>query len=176
MIESEFVRFIRDSIRNLLSSDETKVIFVPGLSRFLPDDDETPEDSFEGGENRKDESVDRSRLPEKIEGKKIDPRRTSAKPDHVKPGEGTDDLEGGGGDLPPEGDGGGGGGGGEGGGEGGTGKDAKGGPQGQESKPTIAIRYRTFATNVDSGVYALTVQSENKTAKGATLSIWTVGD
>ena len=38
----------------------------------------------------------------------------------------------------------------------------KGGPQGSESKPTIPIRYRTFATNVDSGVYALTVQSENK--------------
>jgi hypothetical protein len=175
-IESEFVRFIRDSIRNLLSSDDTKVIFVPGLSRFLPDDDETPEDSFEGGEDRKDESTDRSRLLEKIEGKKIDPRRTSAKPDHVKPGEGIDDVEGGGADLFPEGGGSGGGGGGEGGGEGGTGKEGKGGPQGEESKPTIAIRYRTFATNVDSGVYALTVQTEDKTAKDATLSIWTVGD
>jgi hypothetical protein len=175
-IESEYVHFIRDSIRNLLSSDETKVIFVPGLSRFLPDDDDTPEDLFEGGEDRKDESADRSRLPEKIGGKTIDPRRTSARPDHVKPGEGTDEIETGGGDFPPEGGTGSGGGTGEGAGEGGAGKRGRGGPQGEESKPTIPIRYRTFATNVDSGVYAVTVQSENKTPKGATLSIWTVGD
>jgi hypothetical protein len=149
---------------------------VPGLSRFLPDDDDTPEDLFEGGEDRKDESADRSRLPEKIGGKTIDPRRTSARPDHVKPGEGTDEIETGGGDFPPEGGTGSGGGTGEGAGEGGAGKRGRGGPQGEESKPTIPIRYRTFATNVDSGVYAVTVQSENKTPKGATLSIWTVGD
>jgi hypothetical protein len=173
-IESEFIHFIRDSIRNLLSSDDTKIIFVPGLSRFLPDDDESPEDAFEGGEEHKDESADRSRLPDKIDGRKIDPRRTSARPDHVKPGEGTDDVEGGGADFPEAG--GGNGGGGDGRGEGGTGKNGKGGPQGEESKPTIPIRYRTFATNVDSGVYALTVQSDMKSPKGATLSVWTVGD
>jgi hypothetical protein len=173
-IEAEFVHFMRDCLKNLLPSDDTKVIFVPGLSRFLPDDDETPEDAFEGGEEHRDESADRSRLPEKIEGKKMDSRRTSAQPDDIRPGEGDDDVEGGGSDF-PEGNGSGGGGG-SGTGDGGSGSNGKGGPQGEQSRPTIPIRYRTFATNVDSGVYALTVQSENKTARGATLSIWTVGD
>lgn len=49
------------------------MISVPGLSRFLPDDDETPEDAFEGGDDQKEESADRSRLPEKIGGKKLPP-------------------------------------------------------------------------------------------------------
>src|SRR5258708_7465582 len=84
-IESEFAHFIRDMIRNLLPSDDTKVINLPGLSRFLPDDSDTPEDAFEGGEEQKAESIERSRLPEKIPAKKIDPRRASAKPDHLKP-------------------------------------------------------------------------------------------
>jgi hypothetical protein len=175
-IESEFVHFIRDSIRNLLPSDETNVILVPGLSRFLPDDDETPEDAFEGGEDQKSESESRSRLPEKIEGKKIDPRRTTTRPDHVAPGEGEEEGDGGGSQIPEgDGEGGGGGGGGSGDGEGGTGP-GKGRPEGEQAKPTIPIRYRTFATNVDSGVYSLTVQSENKVPKGATLTVWTVGD
>jgi hypothetical protein len=172
-IQDEYVFFIRDCIRDLAPVDDSKVVSIPGLSRFLPDDDETAEDSFEGGDGHKDESVDRSALPEKIAGRKIDPRRTSAQPDHVLPGEGEDDVEGGGADFPG---GGGGGGNGFGGGAGGKGKFGKGGPQGEQSKPTIPIRYRTFATNVDAGIYALTVQSEKKSPKKATLAVWTVGD
>lgn len=171
-IESEYVHFIRDSIKNLLPDDKSKVISVPGLSRFLPDDDESPEEAFAGGDDHKGESADRARLPAKIEGKKIDPRRTSAAPDHVAPGEGEDEVEGGGSDFPEGGNGGGGGGG----GEGDKGKFGKGGPQGEQSKPTIPIRYRTFATNIDAGVYSLTVQSQEKSARNATLVIWTVGD
>src|SRR5262249_12330456 len=44
------------------------------------------------------------------------------------------------------------------------------------SRPTIPIRYRTFATNLDAGIYAVTVQSEQKRSKKATLAIWAVGD
>jgi len=168
-IESEFVHFIRDSIRNLVPSDDSKVIFLPGLSRFLPDDDETPEDAFEGGEDQKAESAERSRLPEKVEGRKIDPRRTSAKPDHVKPGEGSDEVEGESDITEGEGEAGTG-------GNGGTKSVGKGEPQGEESVPTIPIQYRTFATNPDAGVYTLTVQSEDKPSKKSTLSIWMVGD
>jgi len=172
-IEAEYIHFIRDCVKNLLPSDDAKVISVPGLNRFLPDDDDSAEEAFEGGEQQKAESPDRSRLPEKIEGKKIDPRRTSAQPDNVAVGEGEEDVEGGEGgwrEGKTNGDGD------EGNGEDGKGTTGKGGPQGEQSKPTIPILYRTFATNLDAGVYALTVQSEHKSAKNATFSVWTVGD
>jgi hypothetical protein len=165
-IEAEYVQFIRQCIRSLTVTDDAKVIPVPGLSRFLPDDDETEEEAFDSGDERKDESTERSRLPEKITGKKIDPRRTAPQPDQPVPGEG--DEEEGGERSFPEGDGGGGGGGG--------GKDAPGGTASPQSKPVIPIRYRTFATNLDAGVYALTVQSEEKRAQSAIFSIWIVGD
>jgi hypothetical protein len=163
-IETEYVHFIRECIRELSSGDDTKVISVPGLSRFLPDDNDSPEDAFEGGDQQTTESPDRSRLPEKIEGRKIDPRRTTSQPDQSAPGDG--DGEG-------EGDGGTGGGGIDGGG-GGQGK--KGGSTGEQSKPTIPMRYRTFATNLDAGVYAVTMQSEKSSAKNAMFSLWVVGD
>jgi hypothetical protein len=35
---------------------------------------------------------------------------------------------------------------------------ARGGPRGEESKQSIPIRCRTFATNLGAGLYALTVQ------------------
>jgi hypothetical protein len=162
--ESEYIRFIRDCIRKLNATDDTKVISVPGLSHFLPDDSDTPEESFEAGEEQTMESLDRTRLPQTIEGKKIDPRRTATAPDDT-PGEGEEEIEGG------TFGGGSGGGGGDGGGEG-KGGTGKGG--GEQPRPTIPIRYRTFAT--DAGVYAMTVQSEERSAKPATLSVWTVGD
>ena len=166
--ESEFTHFIRDMIRKLVPSDDTKVINVPGLSRFLPDDSDTPEDAFEGGEEQKAESLDRSRLPEKIPPRKIDPRRTTSKPEGTE-GEG-DIIDGG--DFPGgEGKGGDGNGGGN-----GSGSGHKGHGGGEQPMPTIPIRYRTFAKNVDSGVYSLTIQSEDKNSKNSTLSIWTVGD
>lgn len=147
------------------AGDDTKVISVPGLSRFLPDDDESPEDAFEGGDQQKSESIDRSKLPEKITGKKIDPRRTTAQPD-ATPGEGEGEGDG---DT-------GGGGGNDGVGGGGGGKGKKGGSQSEQSKPVIPIRYRTFATNLDAGVYALTMQSEKASAMNALFSVWIVGD
>jgi hypothetical protein len=171
--EAEFLHFIRESLKNLMPTDESKIISVPGLSRFLPDDDDTPEEEFDGtDELSKSEGVERSPLPEKIEGKKIDPRRTPMQPDNQRPGENDDETEGEGSD--PTGQGGSSGGDGNGGsGEGGQGK---GGSQGEQSKPAIPIRFRTFATNVSAGVYSVTVQSEKKTLKSANLAVWTVGD
>jgi hypothetical protein len=174
--ESEYVHFIRESIKNLMPTDDSKVIAVPGLSRFLPDDDDTPEESFEGeAEQTNAEGVDRSPLPEKIEGKKIDPRRASMQPDNKRPGDDEDETEGeGGGGGGFEGEGGGVGGSGD--GDGGKGGRGQAGSQGDQAKPTIPIRFRTFATNVSAGVYSVTVQSEQKTLKNATLAVWTVGD
>jgi hypothetical protein len=165
-IEAEYVHFIRDCIKNLTAGDDTKVIAVPGLSRFLPDDDDSPEEAFEAGEEKRAESPNRSPLPEKIEGKKIDPRRTSSQPDVSAEGEGEGegDVGGGGGDD------------GAGGGDGKGGKGSAGGGQGEQSKPAIPIRYRTFATNLDAGVYALNVKSEKSTPSSAMVSLWVIGD
>ena len=48
----------------------SRVISIPGLNRFLPDDDETPEESFDGAVNEAhpQEMAERSPLPEKIPG------------------------------------------------------------------------------------------------------------
>jgi len=172
-IESEYRHFIRDCIKTLSPTDDSKVISVPDLSRFLPDDDDSPEEEFEGGDNQSRESADRRKLPDKIEGRKLDARKSSSQPDHIEPGEGDEDIEGGGSEL----EGGSGAGFGKGGsGSNGSGKGGKGGPKGEESKPSIPIRYRTFATNLGAGLYAMTVQSEQKNAKNATLAVWTIGD
>ena len=90
-------------------------------------------------------------VPVRIEGKKVDPRRTAVAPDD-KPGEGEEEIEGGtfGGE----------GGSGANGGGGGEGKGGAGKRGGEQPRPTIPIRYRTFAT--DAGVYVMTVQSEER--------------
>jgi hypothetical protein len=167
-IETEYLHFIRECIKNLTTGDDSKVVSIAGLSRFLPDDNDTPEDSFEGGEEQKTESANRSRLPEKIEGKKIDPKRTTAQPEQASTGEGDGEQGGTGGGEGGDGEGGD--------GPGGPGAIGGGGGLGEQSKPTIPIRYRTFATNLDAGVYSLTVQSEKPSSQNALLSLWVVGD
>ena len=182
-IESEYMSFIRDCIKKLVPTDDAKVLSIPGLSRFLPDDDETPEESFEGRESAvKDETPERSPLPQKIEGRKIDARRQSMQPDKSRPEEGDDETEsdtsdgtgGGPGKATNEGDGGqGSGGGGKGEGNAGAGKGGSGGVQ---SKPSIPIRYRTFARNADAGVYNLAVATQMPKGVEALLTVSTVGD
>jgi len=80
--ESEYVNFIRDCIRRLTPADESKVISIPGLNRFLPDDDETPEESFDGAmkEDFRQETPERRPLPEKIPGRKMDNKEKPTRP------------------------------------------------------------------------------------------------
>ncbi|MGO9274998.1 MAG: hypothetical protein ACLQOO_33000 [Terriglobia bacterium] len=177
--EAEYVQFIRDCVKTLLPADDAKVISVPGLNRFLPDDDESPDEPFDGVKDlEKAESAERSPLPEKIEGKKIDSRRSSVAPDHAEEGEGEGEAQGedGGGHEEP------------GGGSGGSGDDSgngdrdrkggtqKGGSQGEQPKPSVPIRYRTFATNLATGTYNISVQSAQRMPKTVTLAVWAVGD
>ncbi len=171
-VEAEYLHFIRDRIKGLLPADDAKTITVPGLSRFLPDDDDSPEEAFEGTEEQKSESAERTLLPEKIEGKRMDPRRQAMQPDRRAAGEGEEETEGEGTDSPGNGGGGNGGGGTNGGGGG----KRKGTSGGEQAKPTIPIRYRTFATDLAAGVYAVTIQLEQKSSKTADLSMWAVGD
>jgi hypothetical protein len=181
-IETEYMNFIRECIKKLLPSDEAKVISIPGLNRFLPDDDETPEDAFDAGESvSKTETAHRLPLPEKIEGRKIDPRRQSMQPDKSTL-EGDEETEGGEGDgtggAPGDGanetdDGHGGGGGGK--GEGDAGAET-GGRGGVQSKPSVPVSYRTFAKDSDKGSYSLVVAKQGNGDAAINLLVSIVGD
>lgn len=182
-IESEYVNFIRDCIRKLTPADESKVISIPGLNRFLPDDDESPEESFDGEVNEgfEQETSERSPLPEKIPGRKMDSKSKPMQPDHLKPNEADGETEGGDGD----GTGGGpgkrgenaGGAGGAGGGKGtGNAGGAGGSNGGANSKPSIPIRFRTYTQDSATGVYTVTVVPDQQPSGEAMLAISTVGD
>lgn len=181
---AELVNFIRSCIKQLAPADDGKAISVPGLHKYLPDDDETPEESFdETGPEQKAESFKRQLTPGRIEGKKIEPRK-EMQPDQSTPEEGEEDTEkpadtegtgGGPGEGPSDTDGGTGGGGG--GTESGGAEGAKGGAGGAGSKPPVPIRYRTFPTNAPAGVYKVTVAPEKAPASGKlSIAIWAVGD
>lgn len=183
--QAELVNFMRSCIKQLAPADDGKAISVPGLHKYLPDDDETPEESFdETDPERKAESFKRQLPAGKIEGKTIELRKPM-QPDESTPEEGDTETE-----QPGDtgGTGGGPGGGplndtdgGTGGGGGGTGrggaKGAKGGAGGTGSKPPLLIRYRTFPTNASAGVYKVTVAPEKAPASGKlSIAIWAVGD
>jgi hypothetical protein len=182
-IESEYINFIRDCIRKLTPADESKVISIPGLNRFLPDDDETPEESFDGVLNDalRQETSERSPLPEKIPGRKMESKAKPMQPDHLKPNDSDDETEGGEGEGTGNGPGKkketatgtGGSGGGKGNGDAGGSGGAHGGAN---SKPAIPIRYRTFAQDSATGVYTVTVVPEKQPTTDAMLVISTVGD
>ena len=83
-VKAEYMTFIRECIKKLVSVDDSTLISIPELNRFLPDDDETGEEAFEGIEaSSKEETLGRSPLPETIPGRKIDPQRQIMRiPDH----------------------------------------------------------------------------------------------
>jgi hypothetical protein len=182
-IETEYMSFIRSCIKKLMPVDDSKVISIPGLNRFLPDDDETPEEVFDAGEAAsKEETPDRSPLPEKIEGRKIDQRRQAMQPDKSKPEEDEEETEAGSGEgtgggsskgANAAGAGPGSGGGGKGIGDAGSATGQKGGVQ---SKPAVPVGYRTFATNANAGIYSLIVTRQTGGNPSLKLVVSTVGD
>jgi len=183
-IESEYMAFIRECINKLVPVDDSKVITIPGLNRFLPDDDETPDESFDSGEaTSKEETPDRALLPETIEGRKIDPRRQTMQPDKSK-AEGDEEeteevseSEGSGGgsgqsiNETKDGQGGGGGGSGN-----GNAEAEKGGKGGVQSKPSVPIRYRTFSKDAEAGIYSIMVALRAISSATVVLQISAVGD
>lgn len=182
-IEAEYLSFIRECIKKLVSVDDSKVISIPGLNRFLPDDDESPEEAFDAGESTsKDETPERSPLPEKIEGRRIDPRRKTMQPDKTTPEGEEDETEadegegtgGGPGKTENEADGGAGAGGG---GKGeGIATSTSGAKGGVHSKPSVPVRYRTFATNPDKGAYSLILEQQSGHDVSVKLLVSIVGD
>ena len=53
-IETEYVGFIRDSLRALADNDDAQQIEISELSRFLPDDEDTPDETFGSGTKAND--------------------------------------------------------------------------------------------------------------------------
>jgi len=182
-VEAEYMAFIRRCIKQLISVDESKVISIPDLNRFLPDDDDSDETTFDGNESAtKEETPDRSPLPEKIPGRKVDPRQRQMQPDNARPEEEQEETEsrdgegsgGGPGESTSETTGGGGSGGG-GRGQGNAGPEA-GGKGGAHSKPAVPVRYRTFATAPERGIYTLVVSGQLERSQNVNLIVSTVGD
>jgi len=168
----ELLAFIRDCIKRLSPADDTKAIPVPGLSKYLPDDEETPEEAFDdqNTEQKNKESFNRQIAPGKIEGRKIEQRK-QMRPDESRP----DELDGAEGDT----------GGGTGGGDEDHGGNSPGGADGgggsstggAASKPAIPIRYRTFASDASAGIYRVNIVPESVPDSGRlNMLIWAVGD
>jgi len=182
-VEIEYMGFIRECIRKLVPVDDSKVISIPDLNRFLPDDDDTTEEAFDGGDSQsKTETPDRSPLPEVIPGRKIDPHQQRMQPDKSKAEGQAEETENGEG----EGTGGGpgkqenesdGGTGGPGGGTGeGNADKSEGDKGGVFSKPDLPIRYRTFVKDIGRGAYSVLVGLKGTGNKSVNLVISTVGD
>jgi hypothetical protein len=187
--EEEFMSFVRECIKNLSPGDQSKVISLPDLGRFLPDDEDTEEQEFEAdveAEKRGQETFEKKPAIQNIEAKSIDRSKRPKQPDSQKPGD--EDLttdeeteeEG----LASAGGGGGTGeGGGEGGGQGGTGeepgtslKERPGATGGMQSKPAIPVNYRVFAIDNSASAYRLTIKSQKSKTSDAYLVVCAIGD
>lgn len=178
----EFVEYIREQLAKLAPQNTEKTLTIPELSQFLPDDEDSPEQGFDGNPDEKPgKSEGFTRKPEE---KKIDgrPMRQSrkAQPDSTKPDAGEADIEQGG---DGDGDGGGGqehntGGGGDGGGGQGDGKSkqGKGRSGGAGSKPVVPVRFRAFPSDPSGSSYRVTVSPEKPTKSKVLLSVAAVGD
>jgi hypothetical protein len=179
----EFTSFIRDCVQKLAPADNDKVLTIPDLSQYLPDDDESPDEAFDGEDLSKRESFQRQPDPKKISGRKMDRSRRPMQPDDGRPGDG---------DLETEETGGGAGtGGGVDGGtndtDGGTGIGGAGSEQGsagpkggsregRNAKPAIPIRGRVYAKDLSNGVYTVIAEPLKPFKGEALLSLNAIGD
>jgi len=184
--EEEYMSFIRECIKSLSPADQSKVINLPDIGRFLPDDEDSEEEEFEADaekDKHEKETFDKKPAIRQIEAKSIDRSKPPKQPDSGKPSDGdlkTEDEDedegtgGGGGNDESSGSGeGGGGGGGTGTGEAG---EKTGTTGGIHSKPAIPVSYRTFALNDSSSTYRLTVKSQKNKTSDAYLAVYAVGD
>lgn len=169
---SEFATYIRDCVQKLAPANNDKVLVIPDLSQYLPDDDESPDESFDGEDLSKRESFQRQPEAKAIKGRKMDRSRTPTQPDNRRPGDGdleTEQAGGGSGSGGGGGNGSGGAGGGSGAGGGGS-EEGSAGPKGglqdgKNSKPAIPLRGRVFAKNLPKGIYTV-IATPLKPVKG----------
>ncbi len=175
----EFSGYIRDCIKELAPVDNQKVLTIPELSQYLPDDDDSPEASFEGNPDEglsKEEGFDRKPESTAIRGRNMD-HKPRVLPDTDTNSDGEIDTEEGGGGR---GDGGEGNAeGGDNGGESGGGRNGeakRGRQEGKNPKPPIPVPPPGLSQNLATGVYSLTVYPQSRPAGEALLSVSAVGD
>lgn len=189
-IENEYVGFIRGKLRDLAPVDPTKVIAVPGLNKYLPDDEDSDEQPFDGSaDESKGESAEPATPPPPMPVRVIPRDRRMPQPDSARPILGEDET-----DIPGDGQG-------ANGVPEGTPKDRTPNPHpnpdnpnpgggaessdatktagskgGVHSKPSVPIRFRSFSTNPEAGMYTVSITSEAEVQKKVILSFSAVGD
>ena len=175
-IKKEFDAHIIDCIRKLTPASTETALVIPDLSRYLPDDGDTPEDAFDGppvDRPGSQESFDRTPKTLAIPGRSLG-RLPPTIPGGTTSGEGGGDA---GTDEPDEGE------------EGEQGDDSRqndrnegdgddSGPPGDEAGRTpVDVRGRAFLQDARTGVYTLVVHPPQPRPSGELiLAITAVGD
>lgn len=192
-IETEYVNFIRAAIKELTPADNSTVISVPELNRYLPDDADSPEESFDSSDESsgKTETFTRRALPEQIQGEAMSaahqppPEHEAADAEENPESQLEEDASGeefttsgtthtdGFGEGTGEGGGGGGGDPPKGGGEA---TQVPGSHGGSQPKQPIPVRFRTFSRDAAAGVYTITVSPVNAGTYSARLGLKMIGD
>lgn len=183
-IENEYINFIRGCIKLLTPIDEGDVVSLPGLNRYLPDDDDSLDNSFDASDNPSNkETFERNLLPETITGQKVERKKTKVQPDNSHPTIYGDSITDGGngqefvireGKTQNNSD------------NGNKNRSGNGYPDeagltkgrtgGVNSKPSIPIKYRAFLIDSSSGLYRISVKLDSDNSKDADLFVWFVGD
>jgi hypothetical protein len=94
-IENEFTRFLRKAIQNLIPNEPAKEIELPGLSKYLPEDGDAPEENFGGGSSESETELigKESIIPERKSRERIKPTVVLPKKDSVIDISQPDDIE-----------------------------------------------------------------------------------
>jgi len=173
-VKKELDDLIIDRIKSLAPASTEKVIAIPDLNQYLPDDGDSPEEAFDGasadGEG-KNESFDRTAKPQSIQGKSL-PKKQALHPGGSSVGAGDESTDGDDGDQggdTNETDGG------DKGSKGG--KDGNGAAGGSSGRYPVEVRSRAFLTDLAVGAYTLAIHPPQPRPTGDVfLAVAAVGD
>lgn len=167
---------IIERIKGLAPASTEKIIAIPDLNQYLPDDGDSPEEAFDGatadGEG-KNESFDQTSKMQVLQGKNM-PKKQVSHPggnDSGNDGDATDgdDSDGDKGGDSNEGDGG------DKGSKGGN--DGDGLPGDDKGRHLVDVRSRAFLTDPTAGAYAITIHpTQTRPVGDVLLTIAAVGD
>lgn len=174
--EREFTEYIRECVKSLAPAITETILSIPGMSLYLPDDGDSPEDAFDGdpvGGDGTKEGLDRTPKITAIPGRKI-PKAPPTTPGGATKGTGDagadGDEAGDAGGESNDGD--------EGdqGGKGGS-EDDSGDLHGDSGRTPIIVQSRAFLSDGATGAYSLTVHPPQPRPTGYVfLEISAVGD
>lgn len=170
----EFGDFIRDCIKKLNPVDLSKTLSVPGLNRFLPDDEETPEPAPGSESPEKDEGVQPTVVS--VKSREISPQKQRLQPDdtglgdedseteeeehsekqasHKNQGRGT----------------------GNGSQKSSRNTETKGGKKGGGPKPALPVKTRAYLTNPGANVWTAVLTLQTPASKPCMIQVLAIGD